>query len=102
MTGQRYDKGFETFKAEGYNAAVGDVAVRGMDREPAKLLNEVGDKIAANSTAIVTETAADGQRAVIVSLMLMAGVLGVGIAGAGVFGGVLFSARRHPPDRSSC
>ena len=74
--GRRCDKGFEAFKPEGFNAAVSDAAVRGMDRAPAKLLNEVGDKIAANSAAIVTKAAANGQRAVFVRLVLMVGSSG--------------------------
>ena len=76
MMGQRCDKGFEASKAERFDAVEGDAAVRGMDRALAKLLNEVGDKIAANSAAIVTKAAANGQRAVFVSLVLMVGSSG--------------------------
>ena len=84
--GQSYHKGFEAFKAAGFDAAAGDTAVRGMDREPSKVLNEAGDKIAADSAAISAKAAADGKRATTVSLALMLVVCGVGL-----FGGVLFS-----------
>jgi len=92
--GQSYHKGFEAFKAAGFNAAAGDAAVHGMDREPAKLLDEAGDKIAADGAALSTQAAADGQRATLVSLVLM-----LVACGAGLFGGVLFS--RTSPVRSA-
>lgn len=41
--GRSYHKGFEAFKASGFDAAAGDAAVKGMDREPAKLLDEAAD-----------------------------------------------------------
>ena len=84
--GQSYHKGFEAFRAAGFDAAAGDAAVSGMDREPAKLLEDAGDKIAADSAAISAKAAADGQRAALVSLVLM-----LVVCGAGLFGGVLFS-----------
>ena len=40
MMGQRCDKGFEASKAERFDAAEGDAAIRGIDRALAKLLNE--------------------------------------------------------------
>ncbi len=83
---QSYHKGFEAFKAAGFDAAAGDTAVRGMDREPSKVLSEAGDKIAADSAAISAKAAADGKRATTVSLALM-----LVVCGAGLFGGVLFS-----------
>ncbi len=83
--GQSYRKGFEAFKAAGFDAAAGDAAVKGMDREPAMLLIKAGDKIQAYSAAIAAEAAADGQRATLVSLVLM-----LLVCGAGLLGGVLF------------
>ena len=84
--GQSYQKGFEAFKTAGFDAAAGDAAVHGMDREPAKLLDEAGKKIAAESAAISAQAAADGQRATLVSLVLM-----LVVCGGGVLGVVLFS-----------
>jgi len=84
--GQNYRKGFEAFKAAGFDAAAGDAAVHGMDRAPAKLLDEAGEKIAAESAAMSAHATAQGQRATIVGLVLM-----LIVCGAGSIGGVLFS-----------
>ena len=69
--GEGYRKGFEAFKAAGFNPAVGDAAVAGVDREPARLLAESGQMIAAKSAAVSHQAAADGKRATIISLALM-------------------------------
>ncbi len=84
--GEGYRKGFEAFKAAGFESAVGDAAVSGMDRAPSKLLDDAVDKIKAASAAVAAQAAADGQRATRASLALMLGVCAVGV---GV--GVLFS-----------
>ncbi len=84
--GQGYRKGFEAFKAAGFDPAAGDAAVQGMDREPSKLLDDAGNRIAADSAAISARASAEGQRATLVSLVLM-----LVVCGAGLFGGVLFS-----------
>jgi len=78
--GESYHKGFAAFKAAGFDSAVGDSAVQGMDREPVKLLDEAGDKIAADSAAVSAKAAADGKRAATISLglMLLACVAGIG------------------------
>ena len=94
--GQNYRKGFEAFKAGGLEAAIGDVAVRGMDREPSRLLDEAGKKIAADSAALAARAAADGQKAVLVSLGLM-----VLASGAGLFGGVWASRAIVRPIRQA-
>ena len=86
--GESYRKGFEAFKAADFDSAAGDTAVHGMDREPVKLLDEAGNKIAADSAAASAQAAADGKRATIISLglMLLTCVFGI-VAGA------LFSRR---------
>jgi len=81
--GESYRKAFDAFKAAGFDPAVGDAAVHGMDREPVKLLDEAGDKIAADSTSVSTRAAADAKRATVISLVLMLLAFVVGIA-AGV------------------
>jgi len=81
-----YLKGFEAFKAAGFDAAAGDAAVKGMDREPAKLLDEAGDRIAAAAAATSAQAAEETGRATRVSLVLM-----LVACGAGIVGGVLFS-----------
>jgi methyl-accepting chemotaxis protein len=78
--GESYRKGFDAFKAAGFDPAVGDAAVHGMDREPVQLLDEAGDKIAADSAAVSTQAGVDGKRATTLSLtlMLLAFLLGIG------------------------
>ncbi|MET0382763.1 MAG: hypothetical protein ABW032_05005 [Burkholderiaceae bacterium] len=80
--GANYRKGFEAFKAAGFDSAVGDAAVKGMDRAPAGLVVQAGDKIA--TTAAAAAAAADAQRrhATVVSLALMLAVVCAGLAGA--------------------
>ena len=90
--GVDYRKGFDAFKAAGFESAAGDAAVAGMDREPARLLGEAGKKIAAESAAVSADAAAQAHRASLVSMVLM---LVVGVAGIGV--GVLFSRRITRP-----
>jgi methyl-accepting chemotaxis protein len=44
--GTAYRKGLQTFRDSGFNAAAGDRAVKGIDREPTTLLDEVATLIA--------------------------------------------------------
>ncbi|MEC9261186.1 MAG: methyl-accepting chemotaxis protein, partial [Pseudomonadota bacterium] len=44
--GVKYREGFEAFVAAGYNPHTGDTFVRGIDREPADLLQQATDQIA--------------------------------------------------------
>ena len=81
--GESYRKAFEAFKTAGFDPAVGDAAVHGMDREPVKLLDEAGDKIAADSILVSTRAAADAKQATTFSLVMMMFASFVGIA-AGV------------------
>ncbi|KQV85520.1 methyl-accepting chemotaxis protein [Rhizobacter sp. Root1221] len=83
--GQSYQKAFESFKAAGFDPAVGDQAVQGMDREPIRLLAEAGDKIAAGSAAISAEAEAAGKRATVISLALMLMVCALALFGAVLF-----------------
>ncbi len=77
-----YRKGFEAFKAANFESAAGDGAVKGMDRAPAELLEQVGDKIVANSAAAVAQAHEATQRATIISLGLMLAVCAVGALSA--------------------
>jgi methyl-accepting chemotaxis protein len=81
--GQQYGKALEAFKAAGFDPTAGDVAVKGMDREPARLLDEAANKIQADSSAIAAQAAESGKRATVISLGLMLAACGVGIV-AGV------------------
>ncbi len=84
--GEGYRKGFAAFKAAGFDPAAGDAAVAGVDREPAKLLGDAGDRIEAESAAIGAQAAADARRATVFSLVLM-----MVLSGAGVGVGLCFS-----------
>ena len=84
--GVGYRKGFEAFKAAGFDPSAGDAAVAGVDREPARLLGESGKKIAADSAAVSAQAASDARQATIVSIVLML-VVGTG----GVVTGIWFS-----------
>ena len=83
--GQGYRKAFEAFKAAAYDPTAGDNAVRGMDREPTKLLDEAGDKLAAAGTAAGAQADAAGKRATLISLALMLVVCTASLAGAVFF-----------------
>ena len=90
--GVDYRKGFDAFKAAGFESAAGDAAVAGMDREPARLLAESGSRIAADSAATSADAAVQAHRASLLSIVLM---LAVGAVGIGV--GVLFSRKITRP-----
>jgi methyl-accepting chemotaxis protein len=80
--GRNYRLGLEAFKAKGFDAAVGDAAVSGMDREPAKLLDEASAKIEALGLADATAAAAAAQRAALLSIAAMLLAFCAGMAGA--------------------
>jgi methyl-accepting chemotaxis protein len=90
--GQSYRKGVETFKAAGLDPTAGDAAVRGMDREPTRLLTEASDRIAADAAALSVQAAAAARRATLISLVLM--IVAFAVA---TLGGVLFSRRITQP-----
>ena len=90
--GAGYRKGFDAFKAAGFDSAAGDAAVVGVDREPSRLLAEAGQKIAADSAAVAGAAATQAHQASAISILLM---LAVGAAGIGV--GVWFSRRITRP-----
>ena len=69
--GAGYRKGFEAFKAAGFEPSAGDAAVAGVDREPARLLAEAGRRIAADSAAVAAGAQAQAHRAMVLSLVLM-------------------------------
>jgi methyl-accepting chemotaxis protein-1 (serine sensor receptor) len=83
--GQGYRKALEAFKAAGFESAVGDKAVRGLDREPTKLLNEASEKLAAASAAVAAQADAAGKRATLLSLALIVVTCMVSVAGAVFF-----------------
>lgn len=63
-----YRDGFEKFRAAGFDHLAGDAAVKGIDREPAKLLQESVELITADTTAFASQTEQAAQQ--IVQVML--------------------------------
>ncbi len=83
--GVGYRKGYEAFVAARHEAAAGDAAVAGMDRAPAKLLDQAIERIEADGAAVVAAAAVAGRQATYTSLGLMLAVCVTGIAGAVLF-----------------
>jgi methyl-accepting chemotaxis protein-1 (serine sensor receptor) len=83
--GAGYRKGYAAFEAAAFEPSAGDKAVQGMDREPAQLLDQAGDKIAAASRGIADVAAAQSRRALSLSLATMAVVCVLAIGGAIAF-----------------
>ena len=83
--GVAYRKGLETFKSSGFDPAAGDVAVQGLDRAPAQLLDEAGEKIAARSRQISAQAKADAHQAMTISLAAMLIVCAAAIVGSIAF-----------------
>ena len=81
--GANYRKGFEAFKASGLDPAAGDAFVKGMDRAPTKLLEDVARQVAAMSLTVADEADRKGRSATQTSLLLMLVVCAAGI-GAGI------------------
>jgi methyl-accepting chemotaxis protein-1 (serine sensor receptor) len=82
--GQSYRKAFEAFKAAGFDPVVGDVAVRGIDREPTRLVEESAKRIEADSALVAASAAADGHRGMTVGLIGIMLSFGIGVI-AGTF-----------------
>ena len=66
--GVSYRKGMERFRAAGFDPLAGDAAVRGIDREPVRLLEQAGTRIAIYRASVSAVAGADGERAAIISL----------------------------------
>jgi methyl-accepting chemotaxis protein-1 (serine sensor receptor) len=69
--GVAYRKGLDAFKVANFNPSVGDASVRGIDREPSKLLEAASLRIKADSAAASSEAAIVARRAISISLGLM-------------------------------
>jgi methyl-accepting chemotaxis protein-1 (serine sensor receptor) len=69
--GVAYRLGLDAFKAANFNPSVGDTSVKGIDREPSKLLEAASQRIKADSAAVASEAAMVARRAISISLGLM-------------------------------
>ncbi|MFP6560152.1 methyl-accepting chemotaxis protein [Paraburkholderia sp. B3] len=83
--GQGYRKGFEAFKAAGFDPTAGDAQVAGVDRAPADLLDRAAQKIAADNAQVAAQAAVDAERATEISAALMIGVFVLALAGGVAF-----------------
>lgn len=77
---QGYRVGLDKFEATGFDPSVGDMAVRGVDREPAELLARLKAGIAAQSKAVGDEAYRSGRHATELSLALMLVAAAAGVA----------------------
>ncbi len=75
-----YREGFEKFNHSGFDSSVGDMAVRNLDVEPAKLLDDLVAKIAAHRAAVANSAFAAGHRATWLAVAAMAIACALGIA----------------------
>jgi methyl-accepting chemotaxis protein-1 (serine sensor receptor) len=80
--GVGYRQGLEAFKAADFDASVGDKAVSGMDRTPAKLLDDVSAKLAVHAREVGQQASLEGRQALVISLVLMLVVFVVGVVAA--------------------
>ncbi|SEB24435.1 methyl-accepting chemotaxis protein [Variovorax sp. YR216] len=94
--GQGYRKGLEAFKTSGFDPAVGDKAVAGVDREPARLLDEVAGRFQSDSAAVAAQASEDAKQATWLSLSLM-----LGVCMAGAVAGMWFSRTITKPIREA-
>ncbi|MBN3788206.1 methyl-accepting chemotaxis protein [Burkholderia sp. Ac-20353] len=83
--GDGYRRGFDAFKAAGFEPTAGDAAVAGVDREPAALLERAAKTIADESAAVSAQASREAAHATAASIVLMLVVLGIAMLGAFLF-----------------
>lgn len=83
--GQGYRTGLAAFKAAGFDPAVGDHAVAGVDRAPATLLDEAAHEIAAQSAQVSAHAANAARHATAISAVLMVAALIISMTGSWLF-----------------
>ena len=94
--GTDYRKGLEAFHSAGLDPQAGDQAVKGMDREPAKLLDQAGELIQKAAAATADKAAERARNATVMSLAVM-----LIVCAAGIIAAVLFSRTvTQPLDRA--
>lgn len=77
-----YADGFQAFTVADFDPSAGDRAVKGIDREPGRLLGEAANKIAAVAAAVSADAEAAGKHATWISLGLMVGAAFAGLVSA--------------------
>ena len=76
-----YKKALEEFKAANFDPTIGDRAARGKDRESAKLMTELKEKLSKAEMDTSTAATQDAERAMLLALTVMVVVTGIGLAG---------------------
>ena len=74
-----YREGFDKFSSVGFDSSVGDMAVRGIDRDPAKLLDDLSANIAARRADVASAAFAAGRRALWIAVGVMIAACGLGL-----------------------
>ncbi len=69
--GEGYERGYARFTQSDHDAAIGDAEVKGMDREPAALIVQLGQALADDAETVAAEAVADQRRATWFSVGLM-------------------------------
>jgi len=78
---EAYKRAFEDFKAAGLDAAAGDKAARGKDRESGALMTELKEKLSAAETETSSAATREASNATLVALTVMVAVVAVGLVG---------------------
>ena len=96
--GVAYRKAIDRFKASGYDTAVGDLAMDGLDREPVVLLRETGARIVEQTAAAAARAKSLQRRAMLASVVAMTLTVLAGIAGAVMFSRAITRRLGGEPD----
>jgi len=83
--GQSYRQAVQQFKDSGFDVAVGDKAMDGIDRDAAVTLREAGGKITEQTAAAIVQAKANQKRAIQWSVAAMLLTVLAGVAGAVLF-----------------
>ena len=66
--GKAYRAGLKAFTTAGFDSKVGDKAVKGIDREPTRLLEQAAERISEHAASAIDETAGRAHRDMLISL----------------------------------
>jgi methyl-accepting chemotaxis protein len=69
--GDAYRKGLQEFKDHGFDSAVGDKAVAGIDRDPTELITKARERLVSLATARATEVGDTANQAMRLSIVLL-------------------------------
>jgi CHASE3 domain sensor protein len=81
VVGEAYKKAFEAFKTSDFDAASGDSAAFGKDRESGTLMAELKDRLSKAESATSDAATKDAQRSTVLALTVMVVVTVIGLGG---------------------